>query len=300
MRKKIISMVGVAALAVSLMACSSPTGGDTGTGGANGLERLQESGTIRAGFITNRPLSYLDEATGLLDGSGPAVLRTVMANLGVDNVDGVLTDFDAIIPGLTADRWDISAWPFYVTPVRCENVAFTNPTAQYLEGAMVQAGNPLGIESYEDLARPEVRIAIGSGNAEIEWAKDNGATDAQISLFTDEALALEALRNGQVDVYLNAQFGMVQALRNYDPTGLEIADPFTGPIIDGAEVVAYGAWAVRIDDTELREAFNAELKKLNESGELLKLQEPFGYDADSIPDPSVTSASLCPDATWAK
>ena len=79
------------------------------------------------------------------------------------------------------------------------------------------------------------------------------------------------------------------------------APPFAvGVIVLGLNASAYGAWAVRIDDTELREAFNAELKKLNESGELLKLQEPFGYDADSIPDPSVTSASLCPDATWAK
>ena len=303
MRNKLFAIVGVAALSASLVACGSPsTGGDTGTdtGTTNTLERIQENGTVRAAFITNRPLSYLDEGTGLLEGSGPAVLRKIMENLGVANVDGVLTDFDAIIPGLQADRWDISAFPFYVTPVRCENVAFTNPTAQYLEGAMVQTGNPLNITSYEDFSRPEIRIAIGSGNAEIERARDNGATDAQISLFTDEALALEALRNGQVDVYLNAQFSMAQALRNYDPTGLEIASPFTGPIIDGEEVVAYGAWAVRSDDTELREAFNAELKKLNESGELLKLQEPFGYDAESIPDPSVTSASLCPDATWAK
>lgn len=300
MRKGIISVVGVVALAVSLMACSSPTGGNTAAGRANGLERLQESGTVRAAFITARPLSYLDEKTGILEGSGPAVLRTIMGNLGVKNVDGVLADFDAIIPGLTANRWDVSAFPFYVTSVRCEKVAFTNPTAKYLEGAMVQTGNPLGIKSYKDLASPKVRIAIGSGNAEIQWAKDNGATDAQISLFTDESLALEALRNGQVDVYLNAHFSMVQALKNNDPAGLEIAAPFTGPIVDGKEVVAYGAWALRVDDTELRNAFNVELKKLSKSGELLKLQEPFGYDASSIPDPSVTSASLCPNATWAK
>lgn len=297
MHRRILSVLAVAVAMVSASACSSPApaGEDESS-----LDRMQETGVIRAAFITAPPLTFINDETGQLDGSGPAVLGAIMSRLGVDTVEPVLADFDGIIPGLSAGRWDISAWPFYVTPERCASTAFTNPTAQYLEGAMVQTGNPLGIASYEDLARPEVRIAIGVGNAEIQWAKDNGATDAQISLFSDEALALEALRNGQVDVYLNSHFGMVQALRNYDPSGLEIADPFTGPIVDGEEVVAYGAWAVRVEDTELREAFNAELKKLNESGALLELQAPFGYDELSIPDPTITSASLCPEATWAR
>lgn len=295
MRHTVLSVLTATTVALALAACSGTAPADDD---ASSLERMQETGVIRAAFITAPPLTYINDETGELDGSGPAVLREIMSRLGVDTVEPVLADFDGIIPGLTADRWDISAWPFYVTPQRCENTAFTNPVAQYLEGAMVQSGNPLGIASYEDLARPEVRIAIGVGNAEIEWAKGAGATDAQISLFTDEALALEALRNGQVDVYLNSHFGMIQALRNYDPTGLEIAEPFTGPIIDGEEVVAYGAWAVRIDDDELREAFNAELAKLIENGELLGLLEPYGYDEQIIPDPSVTSASLCPDAVW--
>lgn len=236
----------------------------------------------------------------MLEGSGPTVLSAIMEKLGIDTVEPILADFDAITPGLNANRWDISAFPFYVTESRCEEVAFTNPTARYVEGALVAEGNPLGISSYKDFANPDIRIGIQTGNAEIEWAKDNGAQDSQIKLFQEEALAVEALRNGQIDVYLNATFSMVQALRNFGDEGLEMAVPFEGPIVDGKEVVAYGAWALRPEDTELREAFNAELKKLLDSGELLTLQEPFGYDEESVPEPDVTSASLCPAASWAK
>ncbi|MBO9522379.1 MAG: ectoine/hydroxyectoine ABC transporter substrate-binding protein EhuB [Nocardioidaceae bacterium] len=287
-----------AALSLSLAACGSSSKDASSSAGS--LATLKKSGTIRSAFINAKPLAFMDEKSGKLDGSGPTVLREIMKRIGVANVDPVLTDFDAIIPGLKAERWRISAFPFYVTPERCKEVAFTNPTAQYLEGALVQAGNPKHLASYQDLAKDGVKVGIQSGNAEIDWAKQNGVKDSQIKLFSEEALAVQAVKNKQIDVYLNAEFAIIQAMKTYGSSGLEMASPFEGPIIDGKEVVAYGAWALGKDDTELRDAFNAELKKLLESGELLKLQEPFGYNADAMPDPSVTSASLCPDATWAK
>lgn len=297
MRTRVIGIVAVAALSAGLVACASPASTD---GDSNSLERLQEAGAIRAAFITAKPLAYIDEETGLLEGSGPTVLGAIMAELGIDAVDPVLTEFDAIIPGLQANRWDMSAFPFFITPERCEQVAFTNPTARYTQGAIVAAGNPLNITSYEDLANPAVRIGLQAGAAEIEWAKDNGATDAQIKQFPEQNLAIEALRNGQVDIYLNATFGLDVALEEFGGEGMEIAEPFTGPIVDGEEVVAYGAWAIRSEDTELRDAFNEKLAEMLASGKLLELQSPFGYTAELMPEPDVTAAQICPDATWAK
>lgn len=296
MRTRAIGIIAAAALSVSLAGCTAPsTSGDQNT-----LELLQENGAIRAAFITAKPLAYVNEETGLLEGSGPTVLGAIMGELGIDTVDPILTEFDAIIPGLNANRWDMSAFPFFITPERCEQVAFTNPTARYTQGAIVAEGNPLNILSYEDLARPEIRIGVQSGNAEIDWAKDNGATDAQIKQFPDIALAIEALRNGQVDIYLNATFGLDTALEEFGGDGLEIADPFTGPLENGEEIVAYGAWAIRSGDTELRDAFNEVLAGLLASGELLELQAPFGYTPELMPEPDVTAASICPDADWAK
>lgn len=298
MRRRAISIVAVAAMSFGLAACAAPA---TTTGeGTNTLEQLQDAGAIRAAFITAKPLAYINEDTGLLEGSGPTVLGAIMSKLGIDSVDPVLTEFDAIIPGLNADRWDMSAFPFFITPERCEQVAFTNPTARYTQGAIVAAGNPLNITSYADFSNPAIRIGVQSGNAEIEWAKDNGATDAQIKQFPDIALAIEALKNGQVDIYLNATFGLDTALEDFNGDGLEIAEPFTGPLENGEEIVAYGAWAIRSDDTELRDAFNEVLAELLASGELLEMQAPFGYTPELMPEPDVTAASICPDASWAK
>ena len=309
-RRAFISGAGATGLGLALAACSTPSGGnttrsvsapaETSTGPDDTLAKARKAGSITVAFINSKPLTYVDENTGKLTGSGPAVLTTIMKSLGVDSLNPVLVDFSALIPGLTAKRWDMSAFPFYITPTRCSQVAFTDPTARYIEGALVQTGNPKKIHSYPDLAKPDVKVAIQSGNAEIDWAKSAGVQQSQIQLFEEESLAVEAVRQKRADVYLNARFSLVQDLKNYGANGLEIADPFTGPIVDGKEVVAYGGWALRSDDTTLRTAFNEQLAALLKSGELLRLQQPFGYAEVDMPKPGTTAASLCPSASWAK
>ena len=44
-------------------------------------------------------------------------------------------------------------------------------------------------------------------------------------------------------------------------SGLEKAEPFTDPVIDGKGVRGYGAYAFRTDDKAFADAFNAELAK---------------------------------------
>ncbi|WP_238009885.1 ectoine/hydroxyectoine ABC transporter substrate-binding protein EhuB [Dactylosporangium sp. AC04546] len=296
-RRRFLTLSGAVGAGAVLAACGKSTDKNSGAT-SDTLAEARKRGSIRIAFINNKPLSYTDDKTGKLTGSGPAVLSAILAKLGVSNVDPVLVDFDAMIPGLIANRWDMSAFPFYVTPKRCEQVAFTNPMAQYLEGALVHTGNPKGIHSFTDLAKPDVKVAIQTGNAEIDWAKAAGVKESQIQLFQEEALAVEAVRQGRADAYLNGTFALVQDLKNYGASGLEIAKPFKGPIVDGKEVIAYGGWALRSQDTTLRDGFNAELAKMLDSGELLKLQSPYGYDQDSLPPKDVTAKTLCPNASW--
>ncbi len=68
MRTRVIGIAAIAALSASLVACAAPA--STGDG-QNGLEQLQESGAIRAAFITAKPLAYVNEDTGLLEGVVP-------------------------------------------------------------------------------------------------------------------------------------------------------------------------------------------------------------------------------------
>ncbi len=103
-----------------------------------------------------------------------------------------------------------------------------------------------------------------------------------------------------MDIYLNATFGLDTALEEFGGDGLEIADPFTGPWRTARRSWPTERGAIRSGDTELRDAFNEVLAELLASGELLELQAPFGYTPELMPEPDVTAASICPDASWAK
>lgn len=78
------------------------------------------------------------------------------------------------------------------------------------------------------------------------------------------------------------------------PKKLEIVTDFTQPIIDGEDVRGYGAAAFRAEDGELRDAFNVELAKLKETGELLDLLEENGFSEMELPG-DATMIGLCGD-----
>jgi polar amino acid transport system substrate-binding protein len=64
---------------------------------------------------------------------------------------------------------------------------------------------------------------------------------------------------------------------------LETAEPFTEPVIDGEVIRGYGAYAVRLADSDLRDAFNKELHTYLGSPEHAALVAPFGFGPEHQP-----------------
>ncbi len=278
--------------APSVAASSSAAGGEGTLAAARGR------GYVTLGFNDNKPLSFVDPNTGQPSGSGPVLLNTILGNLGIPKVHFTVVDFAGIIPGLQNHQWDLSGIAFYITPQRCAQVAFTNPVNQYVEGALVRTGNQLNLHSYADMAKAGAKVGIQEGDSEVDWAKAAGIKN--IVLFPQEPLGIQALKEGRIDAYLNNTFSLRADLANYGSQGIELATPFSGPFVNGQPVTAYAGFAVRAQDVNLLNALNQQIAALNTGGQLLKLQEPFGWSADGIPPLSVTAKSLCPDASWAK
>jgi polar amino acid transport system substrate-binding protein len=63
------------------------------------------------------------------------------------------------------------------------------------------------------------------------------------------------------------------------------------PLVDGKPHVDGGAFAFRPTETRLRDAFNVELRKLKESGELFRILRPFGFSRAEMTD--MTAKELC-------
>ncbi len=157
-----IALVMLIALAVVL---------DHGMGGKTQgglLARLRKQGFVRVRYADEAPFAYVNPKTGKLTGESPAVLRVVMAKLGIKHLKGVLTNFGSLIPGLEAHRFDIIAAGMYITPARAREVLFSNPTFALGDGFVVRKGNPLDLHTFADAAS-SAGSARFSGFSALDW-----------------------------------------------------------------------------------------------------------------------------------
>ncbi|MES0885434.1 transporter substrate-binding domain-containing protein, partial [Roseibium sp. SCP14] len=72
----------------------------------------------------------------------------VLNELGIQNVEAVVVDYGAMIPGLLAGRFDMVAAGLYIKPERCQAVVFSEPDVCDAEAFAVKAGNPKGLNNY--------------------------------------------------------------------------------------------------------------------------------------------------------
>ena len=87
----------VMAVALIIGACGSD--GENSSGGKSLLEELQEKGEIKVGFANEKPYAY--EEDGELKGAAVEIAKTVLNNLGIEKVNGQLSEFGNLVPGLT-------------------------------------------------------------------------------------------------------------------------------------------------------------------------------------------------------
>ncbi|MEW5709968.1 MAG: ectoine/hydroxyectoine ABC transporter substrate-binding protein EhuB [Pseudomonadota bacterium] len=282
----------VAAAAVLLLAgCSDPSpSGDGST-----LERARREGSIRIGFADEAPFAYLDTQRGRVTGEAPEVARVILRRLGIEKVQGVLTEFGSLIPGLQAGRFDLIAAGMYVLPERCERIAFSNPTYAARQAFIVKQGNPLGLHGYEDVARhPEAKLGVVAGAVERGYARALGIPDERVVVFPSAANALAGVEAGRVDAYAATALTVRDLLSKTQVgnTWVERADPFRQPVIDGKPAIGYGGFGFRKNDRDLVEAFNRELETFIGTQEHLQLVARFGFTPADLPG-EVTAAELC-------
>lgn len=257
------------------------------------LQAAKEAGKVRIGYANEAPYAYMDSAENRLTGEAVEIARVVLKRMGINEVEGVLTEFGSLIPGLQANRFDIIAAGMYITPERCQQATFSNPTYGVGEAFLVQKGNPKNLHSYEDIAKQDdVRLGVVVGAIQSEYARKLEIPTDRVVVFPDVVSALSGVQAGRADAY-GATALTINDLMKKSATGdLEKAEPFTDPVIDGESVRGYGAFVFRPADQEFVDAFNAELAKFIGSEEHAKLVEPFGFGKNELPG-DVTAEKLC-------
>lgn len=253
------------------------------------LERIRSAGEAAVGVANERPYGYVDE-DGRLTGEAPEIARHVLGQIAPEvEMAPQVMPFGQLIDALREREVDLVAAGMFVTPQRCAQVAFSEPTYVVGEAFAVSPGNPLNLTDYYAISENhEAKVGLISGTVEYNYALVTGIPADRALLYRSFERAIRALKEGEVDaVGLTALTAKGLALN--DPQ-VEATEQFF-PVIDGEEVKGYGAFAFRKDDEALLAAFNAVLDDFVGSEAHWELVARFGFGPDMAPDK--TTAELC-------
>lgn len=274
----ILSLLFVLGTTLVLSGCGTEAANTGST-----IEKIQEQGYVTVGFANEKPFAYATEA-GQLTGLNVEIAREVLKGMGIEETQGVLTEFGSLIPGLKAKRFDMITAGMYLTPDRAKEAAFANPEYTIGGGLAVKSGNPHNLKSYFDIAKnPEVKIAVMAGAAEYDHLLQVGASEDQIVSVPDQPSALAALQADRVDAITMTSAALQSLLTTKQDPNIERVEDFTIAEVDGKRQQAFGSAAFRHEDNDFREAYNQELENLKESGRLLEIFEQFGFTKHELP-----------------
>lgn len=240
-------------------AATEETGGDL-------LSQIQANGTITVAMEgTWAPWTYHDESDNLV-GYDVEVATKIAEKLGVEPkfVEG---EWDGLLAGLDAGRYDIMVNGVDITPERAEKYDFSTPYAYNRTAVITQKDND-SIKTLEDLNGKTTANTISSTYAEL--AEQYGATVTGVD---DLNQTFELLLSGRIDATLNAEVTYYDYMKEHPDANAKIA------------VLAADANEVAIpmrkgDETAtLRAAIDTAIEEMRADGTLKELSEKyFGTD----------------------
>ncbi|MWA05064.1 ectoine/hydroxyectoine ABC transporter substrate-binding protein EhuB [Actinomadura sp. LD22] len=279
-----------AAVPLAAAGCST-TDPDKEVSGGGTLDKAKKAGKITVGFANEAPYGYTDK-DGKLTGEAPELARVIFKKLGIDKVEGVQVDFAGLIGGLNAKRFDAIAAGMFITPERCASAAFANPEYVAKSAFMVPKGNPKKLTDQTSPAKAGVTVGVLTGAVEEGYAKSSGVPKGKIKTFQDQASAYEGLKSGRIDCIWLTRISLADLLSKHQDGKYEVTEAFT-PVIDGKEQLGAGAFVFRKADSDLLNAWNAQLAALEKGNQLLPIVQKFGFSQAEMPSPGDTAAKFC-------
>lgn len=272
LRRGALAAIGITAVAV-LGACSS-SGASSGAGGTSSTATgLMKAGVLTVGMnLQFKPEMYLDN--GKPAGYDVDLLNKLAASLGV-KLEIQNLDFNGLIPGLQAKKFDLVSVGLTPNPDREQVVDFTRSYVPYSSVlAIKQSDNsPAELSSYD---KSGVTITALQGSSDETVAKASFPKANVVGLADQNATLLEV------------QTGRAQGavLEDYILAQYEKANP--GQVKQAALArplsLSYGSWAVQKGNTALTAKLNAFLCKAQKDGTLAELyKQDFGATLPAMP-----------------
>ncbi|WP_125610245.1 ABC transporter substrate-binding protein [Specibacter cremeus] len=287
-------LLAVTACAPSTTASSSPdSAAAEGTGvpalGVNQAaaqllpDSIKSTKVLRVAIPTNEPpTQYYRVGTQDMTGTNPDVARLIGQALGV-KVQIKVTNFDSIIPGIAAGRYDMTVSSMTPTTKRMEVLDFVD-YMQMGNSIAVAQGNPLGIKNQQALCGKKVGFLTGSYQLTVNVPDYNKACQAagnaqiQTNDFQDTRQAISALTSGRLDAVL-ADSPILDFAAKQNPE-ISIADKY--------DFTPVGVGMPK--DTGLIKAVSAALAYVIKSDSYRQVLGKYGLDSSAITNARVNFA----------
>ena len=250
-KMKILALVLAAALAcMSLTACGGSSAAD------NSNSAGSETKTLTVATSPDFPPFESLENNEIV-GIEVDLMNLIAQELGVE-IQYEQMDFDSVIPGVQAGKFDVGMSGITVTEERQKNCDFTDPYFLAAQAIVVTPDSTITCKA--DLEGKKVSVQTGT-TAE-DYCMSNGY---DVLAFTANNDAASALTTGKVDAWvvdnevavaLAAQQGLV--------------------VLDEAMTTEPYAFAFAKGSDELVSSFNTALKKLVDDGSVQKIFDDYG------------------------
>lgn len=285
-RRELLRGAGIAAMAVPasgfLAACTVT---QPGTGQPKStLDQIKQQGYARIAIANEPPYTKVN-TDGTVTGVEPDVVAAVLKTMGIPNIQGIVTPYESMIPGLNANRWDIIAAGLFMKKSRCSQILYSQPDIVSTESFAVPAGNPKKLTTVADIkSNPSLKVAVLPGGFEEGVLKTQNVAAGQLVDVPDGRSGIEAIQAGRADAF----FLPTLSLSALTTPGIEVT-----PAIK--DVVPTGAGAgFRKTDTALQQSYDQQLQAFKQTPEYAQILSKWGFSAADVK--GVTRDQLCGNA----
>lgn len=250
-----------------LLANSIMAGGNKETAvSGDRLERIKAKGSITIAMEgTWAPWTYHDENNNLV-GFDTEIGQAIAQKIGV-SAQFIEGEWDGLLAGLDAGRYDVMINGVDITPERAEKYNFSTPYA-YNKTAVITKSDNNSISSMEDLKGKKTANTISSTYAEV--AEKYGANVTGVD---DLIQTFELLATGRIDATLNAEVTYYDYMKEHPDAPFKIA------CLDKDKTSVAIPVRKGDDSKTLLEAINKALEELRNEGVLTELSiKYFGVD----------------------
>lgn len=254
--RTMLSSIAVASI-VSLVGCSQPA--DETTAQDEGAASTGEAKSIRIATEGAYPPFNYTNNDGSLGGFDIDVANAVCAHMKAE-CEIVAQDWDGIIPGLLANKYDAIVAGMSITPERSEKVDFSEP---YFKNTMVWLAKNDGSFDPNNISGKDLggqRSTTLGAYLQDNYDGQNGNT---VNLYDTYENAYLDLKSGRVDAVLAEKVSAADWLPQNPDYGV------IGNEIDNNDNIGI---AIRKGD-DLKADFDAAITALRDSGELEKLEQ---------------------------